>query len=62
MKPRKGKRITDSTFTYTPAVSTDLAATFARIRAERAAAKEKAGADELSHQPIPLRKVSNARS
>lgn len=61
MKPRKGKRITDSTFTYTPAVSTNLAATFARIRAEREAAKAKGAADELSHQPIPLRKASNGR-
>lgn len=57
MKPRKGRRIVDAGFKYTPAAATDLRATFARVRAERAAARS-ARAQE-SHQPIPLRKVSS---
>jgi hypothetical protein len=61
MKPRKGKRVGDASFRYTPAHATDVAATFARIRAERAAAKAKVEAEKLQHQPIQLRKVASAR-
>ena len=37
---RKPKRITDPTFKYTPAVSTDISKTFKRVRQEIKAAQE----------------------
>lgn len=61
MKPRKGRRLVDASFKYTSAAGTDLRATFRRVRAAMKAAKMKAEAEKLQHQPIKLKQVANGR-
>lgn len=52
------KRITDPTFKYTPAMNTNIRATFERIRKEQEQAKERerANQDEARSKTSYLRK------
>jgi hypothetical protein len=51
------KRITDPSFKYTPSHSTNLKATFARIRKERKQAQQVSQADSKNVLPIKPTKI-----